>query len=393
MTPLDATLAGLAGLLALVFLGRAVALARAPRLEDQGAPDPPAWPTLAVIIPARDEAATLEPAVASLLAQDYPSLQVVLVDDRSTDDTGRLMDALAARDPRVRVVHLEDLPEGWLGKVHALQRGLDVTDAGLLLFADVDTHYAPGALRRAVAVLEYVGAGHLTLLPHLEPRGLLQRALMANFYDTYVERLRGRASPVVKSGGPSFGFGAFNLVRRGPFERTPGLPWLKMDIADDLALGQMMREQGPSAFLLAPRTLSLVFYASAREALVGWEKNAFGILARFSVLRAALLSGAVLVLGLVPLASVVAALRPGASPALGMAAAAAILGLVVNAVIGWVRLRRTLVGALLEPLAWGVMAFALAWGTWRCIHRGGVLWRGRLYPTQALREGMRSRFP
>ena len=105
----------------LVFLyGVVMLVRRCPQLAEVDAKDPSSWPTLSVVVPARDEALTIDPAVASLLAQDFPNLQVVLVDDRSTDATGTVIDRLAAKDSRVAAVHVRELPDGWLGKLNAI---------------------------------------------------------------------------------------------------------------------------------------------------------------------------------------------------------------------------------------------------------------------------------
>src|SRR6185369_2740694 len=107
-----------------------------------------------VVVPACNEARTIERALTSLLAQDYPDLEIVLVDDRSSDETGAIIEHLAASDRRISAIHVRELPAGWLGKVHALQRGLERARGELVLFTDADIHFAPGALRRAVAWVE-----------------------------------------------------------------------------------------------------------------------------------------------------------------------------------------------------------------------------------------------
>ena len=149
----------------LAFLyGTVMLVRRCPQLDEVDANDPSSWPTLSVVVPARDEAHTIEPAVASLLAQDYPNLQVVLVDDRSTDETGTIIDRLAAKDSRVAAVHVRELPDGWLGKVHALQRGVERASGDFILFTDADIHFAPGVLRRAIAWSEAERLDHLAVL-------------------------------------------------------------------------------------------------------------------------------------------------------------------------------------------------------------------------------------
>src|SRR5712692_7240561 len=113
--------------------------------------DAPALPSLSVIVPARDEVAAIREALASLLAQDYPGLTVVAVDDRSTDGTTHVLRELAAAHPRLRVLRVDELPSGWLGKNHALWCGGQATKSEWILFTDADIAFAAGTLRRAVA--------------------------------------------------------------------------------------------------------------------------------------------------------------------------------------------------------------------------------------------------
>src|SRR5512145_1182343 len=127
-------------------------LKRLPVLNQQFAPAPERWPLLSVIIPACNEAANLESAVSTLTRQDYPHLEIMLVDDLSTDSTGEVIDRLALGDSRIRAVHVRTLPEGWLGKVHALQRGVEIARGEWLLFTDADIHFSEGTLRQAIAV-------------------------------------------------------------------------------------------------------------------------------------------------------------------------------------------------------------------------------------------------
>jgi len=115
------------------------------------APEPSVWPRLTVVVAALDEEATIGPALETLVRQDYPDLEIVVVDDRSRDGTGRIVDEVAAREPRVRAIHVRTLPEGWLGKVHAMHRATEVASGAWILYTDADVHFAPGALRHAVA--------------------------------------------------------------------------------------------------------------------------------------------------------------------------------------------------------------------------------------------------
>ena len=146
------------------------AAGREPRCAGVDEPER-AWSRVSVIVPARDEAGTIEAAAATLMAQDYPNLQIVFVDDRSGDGTGAMMDRLAANDSRVTVVHVEELPEGWLGKVHALAAGWAASDGEYVLLTDADVHFAPGALRAAVTAAADGGLDHLAACPAIWPAG------------------------------------------------------------------------------------------------------------------------------------------------------------------------------------------------------------------------------
>ncbi len=155
------------------------------------------YPSASVVVPARDEEAVVGEALGSLLDQDYPgSLEVLVVDDRSTDRTGEIIAGLAARYPeRLTALRVDDLPEGWLGKNHALYRGAEEARAEWLLFTDADVRFAPGCIKEAVYYALSENLDHLTLSPELVRGGCLEElrgGLRA--------RLRGDATPV---GGPS----------------------------------------------------------------------------------------------------------------------------------------------------------------------------------------------
>ncbi len=104
---------------------------------------PAQWPTVSVLVPAKNEEDTLFAAMQSLLQVDYPALEIILINDRSTDRTGEIIERLALLDSRVRQIHIDHLPDGWLGKVHALHQGIDVSSGEWLLFTDADIHFAP----------------------------------------------------------------------------------------------------------------------------------------------------------------------------------------------------------------------------------------------------------
>ena len=355
-------------------------------------PGPPRWPRLSVVVPACDEADKIEPAARTLLAEDYPDLELLFVDDRSTDSTGRIIDRLAAEDRRVKAIHIAELPEGWLGKVHALDRGLKESTGEFVLFTDADVHFNRGGLRQAIAYAEHHRLGHLAALPQLWPATFLVDAMLSVFLRQFLCVMRPWAVRDPKSRA-FLGIGAFNLVRRSAFEATPGFEWLRLEQGDDVGLGLMMKQSGARCDVVGARGyVALHWYRTVGEAARGSEKGwATGL--RFSILRAFI---AALMLLAMELSPVLALLAPAFEPVrpLGWAGlavlAAAVLAL--GLMIRWVRVvnpARALAGPLTAPLLAAMTIRTAILGR----RRGGILWRGTLYPTEMLRGGGRIRFP
>lgn len=361
------------------------AIRRIKRFDELAAPPPAVWPRLSVVLAARDEAAHLAAAIDTLLAQDYPDLEIVAVDDRSTDGTGAILDALAARDSRVRALHVGTLPEGWLGKVHALDEGASAATGTFIVFTDADVHFAPGALRRAIAWCEARGVDHLAVAPEIRSASLLQDAVSAAFAAGFL--LGTGAATVDRPGSKAYvGVGGFNLVRRAVFDRTPGFEWLKMEILDDVGLGLMMHRAGARKdFALGIPSVSIAWYPSLRAMVRGLDKNMFGGVARFRYGRAASIVAGMLAVIPAPAAALAQpwAIWPRA------VAAAAIAAFVANAWILRKRTRFPLVPLLLAPLGAVVVGGIVARSALECRRRGGVVWRGSFYPLAALRAGRR----
>ena len=271
-----------------------------PVLEDLRPPPPARWPKLSVVVPACEEAADLAGAVETLLAADYPDLQVVLVDARSTDGTGAIVDRLAAGDARVRAVHVADLPDGWLGKVHALDVGLRASGGQFVLFTDADVHFARGTLRTAVGYCLDNGVDHLAALPGLRPSRFIMRSALGAFIRQFVLAVRPWAAGDPDSDAV-LGVGAFNLVRRSALAATEGLAFLRMEVADDYGLGLLMKRSGAKAVAVsAIRSVRLHWYRSIAEAAAGSEK-AYATAGNCRLSRMAGLAAVMLALELSPI--------------------------------------------------------------------------------------------
>ncbi len=344
-----------------------------------------AWPTLSVISPACNEAQGIEASLRSLLQQDWPALQLVAINDRSTDDTGAIMDRVAQQDPRLTAVHITQLPDGWLGKLHALHQGTQHARGDWLLFADADVEFAPGSLKQAITHAEARGLDLLTAIPEIAPMGAAGDAV---FNAAGVLLCLGSRLWAVKQRTSSAvaGVGAFILVRRSAFEATPGFEWLRLEVADDVGLGLLMKTHGKRCDVVnGCGALRLAWYASFVDLRDKMQKNFFGILARFSLLRAVAMAAVLTWWSTFP----VALLAPGLPVWAAVTTVVGLLALVASAVMYAVWARRPLGPAVVVPLGMVLMVYLLLRSTVVGRRLGGITWRGKLYPTALLKAAQK----
>jgi hypothetical protein len=230
-------------------------------------------PRVAIVVPARDEADAIEASVSSMLAQEGVDLRVVVVNDGSKDDTGAILDRLAAGDPRLEVIHDPVLPEGWLGKVNALHVGVQRTTEPWLLFADADIRFHPRAVVSGVALLRDEERDFLALLPRFQWVSLFENALAPAFMVALLQfgstRLEDPAHP-----DEAMGSGSYGLVRRATYEAVGGHEPLRAEVIDDIELGRLIKARGfQVAFRLAPALLGIRMYRGNTAAFWGVSKN------------------------------------------------------------------------------------------------------------------------
>ena len=346
------------------------------------------WPLLSIVIPACNEAANIEASVESLLQQEYPNFELILVDDRSTDGTGQIIDRLALRDRRIRALHVQSLPAGWLGKVHALDRGVTVATGEWFLFTDADVHFAPGTLRQAISWVTANRIDHLALAPLAVQQSFLLDIVVHTFMLLFL--IGTRAAGINRPNSRSFvGVGAFNLVRRAAFQRTLGFPWLRLEPCDDVGLGLMVKRAGGRCyFAFAQQHLTVVWYPSVAAMFKGLEKNLFGSTANYrwwvTVIGA---FGLWAMAAAVPLAAFV-----GMTESRGLLFGAGLAALVLHVAFslgalsqGW----RSRFSLLFAPAGLVMIGAMMLHAAWKCLAQGGIDWRGTRYPLEQLRAGQR----
>lgn len=348
-------------------------------LRDIARVDPANAPLVSLVVPARNEARDVEAAMRSLLALDYPALEVIAIDDRSTDETGAILDRLAAESTRLQVLHVRDLPAGWLGKNHALHEGAKRARGEYILFIDADVVLAPSALARAIAHCRAQRLEHLTVWPEVPmPTLFLRLCLLSGFVGLLAMYRPWRAQSTGKHG---LGVGAFNMVRAAAYREAGGHAAIAMQVLDDIELGRLMAQRHYRQDLVIGADMVSVFmYRSATEMFRGVQKNVFTFLdySTFKLVGATLLTFA---LAVWPWLGVV--ITDGTTRALNAATIALVVALYV-----WLapQFKYSRWCAAYLP-ANGVLTIFLLWQvailTWV---RGGVLWRGTLYPLAELRK-------
>lgn len=334
-------------------------------------------PLVSIVVPARNEERAIEATVRAFLAQSYSAFEVIVVDDRSTDSTAAILSRIS--DPKLSVVEGEEPPPGWLGKPWALHQGASHARGELLLFVDADIHYAPEALRAAVAEIERSGASMLSLFPHFEMRGVWELSILPNLtmtgFTAFPLWISDRAGVTLFA----IGGGTGNLIRRTAYDAIGGHQTLRAAIVDDVALAREIRRSGRRTELVrADDLISLRMYHGLREAIRGFTKNAFTTISRSYAMLVIAVAG-LLLLNLVPYALAVA----GNPPAI-----AAVALLTLTRVVLFASVRYPLWSAvLLHPLQSILWIFIMARSAWVTGVRGRISWRGRTYEAKLTRFG------
>lgn len=348
-------------------------------LEDYQQQELEEFPRLSVIIPACNEEQTIEPALRSLLSQDYPDLELVVINDRSTDGTGAILERLEAEgDSRLRVVHIEELPPGWLGKNHAMDCGARMASGEVLLFTDADVHYAPGSLRLCIRGLRGLRLDHLVVAPEIVAVGFWEQLMVTLFMLAF--GLRFRPEVVHLKRRKFVGIGAFNMITAAAYEQIGGHKSMPLQVADDMMLGKAVKQAGlRQAAVRSDGGVKVRWAIGLGGMVTGLEKNAY---AGMDYSRLDTLSASI-VMSLGGLAPVLGCFWGGwvsvwcLATWLLMGLAGYVAGRLHKAP-GWI--------GFCFPLACQVLAFILLRSAWLAERRGGILWRGTLYPLELLKE-------
>jgi chlorobactene glucosyltransferase len=230
---------------------------------------------VSIIVPARNEAGNIAPLIDSLLASRYAPFELIVVDDRSTDDTASIVKALPP-DPRLRLVRGEELPPGWYGKPWACVQGYRQARGEILLFTDADTRHQPGLLARALGRLEETHADMVTVSPTQRCITLWERLIMPQIWFLLSLRYHPRSVSRARRARDVIANGQFILTTRPAYQTVGTHAVVKHEVAEDLALAQTYVRQGLKLdFVFAERLMETRMYRGLGELIEGWSKNIY----------------------------------------------------------------------------------------------------------------------
>ena len=343
--------------------------------------EPTNWPLVSVVIAASDEEQRIGETLNRLLASDYPQLEIILANDRSTDGTAEIAAAIAIKDTRLRIVTIDNVPEGWLGKTNAMTQATKLATGEFLLFTDGDIQFSPDAIRLAMRYTLDRQLDHFCLFPSMETEGWAERVLVSFFAmlfafgtQPWLRRLRFPSA--------YYGIGAFNLVRRSAYDAAGGHEPIRLDILDDVKLGKLLFKQKSSAdYLVAEDAVRVRWQPSAWGVIRGLEKNAFASMS-YSLVKMLVFSAFFTLVFFVP---IVATILVPIESSSGFLAVLILLHLTFG------RLSVAFGGSVTVMPGLIVGAVGVLFAFWRSafltLRRGGVNWRETFYSLNDLRTG------
>ncbi|MDU0205893.1 glycosyltransferase family 2 protein [Paenibacillus sp. MAH-36] len=349
-------------------------------------------PLVSVIIAAKEEETTIRETVKHLLSQNYPRLEIIAVNDRSRDATGVRLEELrkwseGKQDIRTKlqIIHITHLPDGWLGKNHALYQGYLQARGQYLLFTDADILFAPGTITDAVTYMKEQDVHHLTLTPNMFARGALLKGFVHFFLFSFSLFVRPWRANIDNAKGPGIGIGAFNMVSRSAYEAIGMHKAIALRPDDDLQLGIFLKRAGyRQRVLSAKHLLQVEWYRSLKDAVIGLEKNLFSGF-RYSYM--------------VALLACLGQIGFFICPWLGLLFLWDWRGAVYAvAVILQIWLYRKLMSRLMSlrgdsayllPVSASLLVYTIVRSVWLTWKQGGIYWRGTFYSLRELKRSKR----
>ncbi len=340
------------------------------------------YPSVSILFAARDEAQKLPAALATFLKMDYPRYEIVAVNDRSQDDTEQILKSAAENNSRLRIFSVKELPAGWLGKPHALQKAYEQSKGEWLIFTDADVQFAPSLLRSSIALAHKNGWDHLTLSGRTDMFTVGEKIAMTFFGLAFLMSVRPWSVSDPRSGAFA-GIGMFQLIRRSTYEAIGTHRRLAMEVVDDMKLGKLVKQEGfRSAVALANNEISVHWHSGVRNIIRGTTKNFFAFTG-FSLWTAGVQMFGLLMMCVVPWIALFFV------HGWALVFACICVGLAIILHIGaCLEFRVSPLYALTFPIGALIFIWMQARSMIVTLWTGGITWRGTFYPLKELKRGL-----
>lgn len=378
-----------AWLITLAWIWKAITAARGlPTIPNLLLPQynvlPAGNPLIAVVVPARNEADNIAATLQTLLAQNYPNLFIIAIDDRSTDSTGDIITTLANQYPhKLNALHITELPSGWLGKTHAMamgaQHAIAIHQPDYLLFTDADILFQPQAIRISLAQAVATQADHFVTFPTPLIESLGEGMLLGYLGVLGLWATRPWLASDPKAMRDFIGIGAFNLLRTSAYQQLGGFGALRMEILEDLTLARSVKLAGlRQRVAVAPGVVTLHWATGASGVIQVMTKNLFALF-QFRPIPLLLACFWFAMLCIAPVALLAFSLtRTPAILACASIGALYILSSRYSKVSPWY--------VLFLPIAAAAFIYSILRSAFVTLRQGGVTWRGTFYPLAELRK-------
>jgi cellulose synthase/poly-beta-1,6-N-acetylglucosamine synthase-like glycosyltransferase len=232
-------------------------------------------PKISIIFSALNEENKIEEALLSLVNLTYPDLEVIAVNDRSTDTTPQILERLQSRYPILKVLHISNLPDNWFGKNHALHQASRQAQGDWLLFTDADVVMKTETLTKAISYVKNNNLDHLTIYEHHRRDSFWLKVCLLGNYITYTMVMKPWRIRHAKS-KKSLGHGAFNLVNKTAYQNCDGHQAIAMECLDDISLGALLKNNGYRQDTVDGRDyVEREWYHSLSDMVRGMKKNSF----------------------------------------------------------------------------------------------------------------------
>ena len=336
--------------------------------------------TVSVIVPACNEEEKIGAGLRSLACQNFQQLEIIVVNDRSTDGTGESIDHVRNEFPQIHRIDIEELPEGWLGKPHALQCGVEAASGDYLLFTDADVVLEPTTISRALAAMKERELDHLALVFKNSTSGGLLNAVVADIGAGLMWMLKPWKARTADS-RYFVGVGAFGMVRAHVYQEIGRHEQVRMQVIDDLFLGKLIKRGGYRQECMDGRGfVDVPWYCSVSELIEGLMKNVYAFF-NYTL--------GYMILGFLAIGVVVVVPYWGLFFTEGVAQICFIASLFVR--VGGIGFglissgveKRALLWLLVTPF---VMLYIILRATTLALAKGGISWRGSFYPMHSLRK-------